>query len=844
MPDETPKVEDKEPDLELEEMLVKKTKRYTKDCESGSRWRTAMAVTLFKRYMNDYHGYWDAQVNSWLDVPSQGLMKWPILGPIVRSNNANWLATRIKLEIEAASSEPRTKGAETIAEAVYDYLYTRDWTETNEELMSLYCQLGFNYAIYSGFSKSASSGKIKIPKVKTETVEGDGPEWYCSSCGNSGPGTDLATEEGQQLSGAVPCPACKEKTAYLDDDKQDEKQGAQKVELHDGYDEVDEGDNFTKVIPSLLFMVDEVNSKAGDSSGAHWVNYNRLVRRYEAKALYGKAAENLATNDGREWLDSVKWWHALESGATVKEDRDASSRGGGKQSDDDLLQERHWWLVPSTVKGWKSPANLDHPCGFKIKKGQTFAEAFKAMGKKFVGLYLCMIGKKVMYIDSERHRDCWTGGLWLMNGASYWGKAQQELLDIQEAANEWFTMFFEYGERSSLPTTIIDGEMFDKKDFNNTAGGICTTRKGFRRQHPIRWYVERLEPARLSGDLIQIFSALKDGAQEISGVSRASIGQGDTANKTLGGQALLTQRSQGLMIPSQKSKKRAQVNWTRHQLKFVQTYWSDERIKRVLSKSDRSWDDQDIAAFRAIDVDRDLKIEGAEGSDIPITFAEREAKLIQIVASGVLWNPQIPVQLREQIAHFGGIDYSPENIESERRHQMEVLHKIEGAVQWVETQGLGYVAMPDGSTTLNPQAVQQIQTMPGLEILPRSENLTYAISFFNNYVVALHTAEHPDALLLAVLQARVDQLIAQNVTNINDAAQAAKAIEGQPGGKGGKDPKAEAEENDKDRAHQVNMTQLKHEHAKELQQMKAGDARDAEMGSKVPPAPSYSAFAD
>ncbi|MFS6844305.1 hypothetical protein, partial [Staphylococcus aureus] len=130
----------------------------------------------------------------------------------------------------------------------------------------------------SGFSKDASYGKIKIPKVKTEEVEGDGPEWYCSSCGISGPATDLATDKGRELSGAQECPACHQQTAYVDGEGQG--QSPETVEVHDGYDELSEGDNFTKVIPSFLFIVDEVNSKAGDSSLAHFFNYNRIVRRY------------------------------------------------------------------------------------------------------------------------------------------------------------------------------------------------------------------------------------------------------------------------------------------------------------------------------------------------------------------------------------------------------------------------------------------------------------------------------------------------------------------------------------------------------------------------------------
>jgi hypothetical protein len=876
-------VEEQE-ELEFEKLCDEKTKRYTRDCESGTRWRTAMAVTLFKRFNNDYHGYWDGQLSTWLDVPSQGLMKWPVIGPVVRANDSNWMSTKIKQEIEATSSDPQKKGAEVVAEAVFNYLYKKDWTSRAEQMMSQYCQLGFVYGLYSGFSKHASPKKIKVPKVRQEQVPADDPEWYCAECGVTGPATDLATEEGQDLSGAQKCPACGKMSAHVDEENGEDSKS---IEVEDGYDEIAEGDSFTKIVPSLLFLIDEVNAKAADASGAQWFNYNRLSRRYELKALYGEAASGLGASDGKEWSDGVRWWHALESGASAPTDKSQASSGKGKVNDDDLLQERHWWFRPAVYGSWKSPADYSHPCGFKIKKGQTIQEAFEAQGKEYKGLYLCMVGKKVMYIDTEDHQDCWSFGLWMMNGASFYGKAQQELLDIQEAANEWFTMFFEYGERSSMPQTIADRQMFNRKDFDNRAGGVILTKKNFQRQKPISSYVMRLEPARLSSDLYSIFELLDKGKDDISGVSKASTGMGDSSNRTMGGQALLTQRSQGLMVPSQKSKGQAQGLWGKQQLKIAQRYWSDDRLRQVLSKLDKSWDDENIAAFRAIDIDTELIIEPAEGTDIPTTFHEKGEKLMAVVASGILWNPEVPVDLREQIAHMLNIDYDPEGVEAQRRRQQEVYGKIQAACAFVEKQGTGYVQLPDSDMPqVNPQAVEQVQTMPGIKILPRSENIEFAMDFFNKYLVALGSAEHPDELLMAVLQDRVDKLQVIKAQNMQAAAVAAGTISGQAGaaeagGQGAEQGGVEApkmlvnykdapedirrqmeakddltpssdapaappdqiehartlELNAQKHAHDKEKLQMAHEHAKELEAMKAAHATDQAQNSKIPQSP-------
>jgi hypothetical protein len=396
----------------------------------------------------------------------------------------------------------------------------------------------------------------------------------------------------------------------------------------------------------------------------------------------------------------------------------------------------------------------------------------------------------------------------------------------------------------------------------------------------------RLEPARLSSDLYSIFALLDKGKDDISGVSKASTGMGDSSNRTMGGQALLTQRSQGLMVPSQKSKGQAQGLWGKQQLKIWQRYASDDRLRQILSKQDKSWDDENIAAFRKINIDTELIIEPAEGTDIPTTFHEKGEKLMAVVASGILWNPDVPVDLREQIAHMLNIDYDPEGVEAQRRRQQEVYGKIQAACAFIEKEGTGYVQLPGSDLPqVNPQAVEQIQTMPGIKILPRSENIDFAMDFFNKYLVALGSAEHPDELLMAVLQDRVDKLMVVKSQNMQAAAVAAGTISGQAGqaeaggqgAQGGVEPPkaminykdaepdirrqmemAEGytpssaapaahpdevehartlELNAQKHAHEKERLQLAHAHALEIEKMKAAHAADQAQNAKVPQSP-------
>lgn len=832
--------------LPLDKMLLRRTERWTKENEHGERWRTAMAVTLHRRFMNDYHGYWDSQLNSYLEVPAQGLMKWPVIGPVVRANNSNWLATRIQLEITSTSSDPVKMGGERVATALFQNLYENLWTDTEEEKMALYAQLSFNWFGVSGCSSRQGKATVKLPKLRQETRDEKEAEWQCSECGASGvmPAEDV---EDSDLAEPLECPACGKKGATGEVNKTEST-----IETVEDYDEVSQAENFFKILPSFLFRVDEVNGKAADLTDCQWVNMNRLSRRYELRENYGEeAVEGLEPTDGQQWLDPVEWWHRLESGNIATEKGHKAHGGAG--NDDDLLQESIWWATPASVASWKSPSDYKHSCGFSIAAGQTIEEAFKQAGKTYRGLYFVFVGKKLLYICPESHNDVIVSGLWIMNGASFWGKGQQELNDIQEAANAFFSMFYEYGMHSSLPQRIYDGNMFDRKDFKNRAGGMTPTRKGFMRNgKPLRYFIETLEPGRMSPDLFVIWESLiREGGQDIAGTPKSVVGQTDPSNRTAGGQSLLTQRGLSLLIPSQKSKGQALRRWARQQLKFVQDYWTEDQIRQVLSRADQSWEAQDVEAFRALDLRTDLVYRVVAGSDIPVTHADKEMRLINAVASGVLINPQIPVELRQQIARFSNIDYDPDNIERERRHQSQVLRKLKEACRYIEKTGMGYVMGPAG-VIANPQAVEQILSLPGLEILPRSENLPFAKAFFDKEIVAQHTAERPDQLLLAVLERRVDLLIQQQATNDADAARMQGALQqaagGGPGG-GGEDPQAQMAmeatrldhdretkrlELDHNRETQLTLADKKHQQALELEKMRQQALQDQEAGSKVP----------
>lgn len=838
-PDDSPNPND---DLPFDKMILACIKRREDEAEKGEKKRIPLCVTLHYRYMNDHASYWDTE-GGWTTVPGGGLMTWPIIGRVVWANTSNWLATKIGLDIEVPNSDPFIKGGEIVCQALYPYWKNHFWTDQNTSLMSLYSQLYCNWFAYSCTSKD--EGIVKIPESGQDKIEAADPQFACRNCGAGGPATDMAKETPADLSGPQECPQCKEKTAYLDEPSD----GEHDVDVISGYRPAPKIKNTLEVIPSFLIRADELNSRAGDFSKAHWFFYYSTHRRYELKATYGSAAAKLSADDGKKWTDGVKWWHALQTSTAVLSYQEPGKDGTTQNKDDDLLQAGRHWFVKGVVSNWKSPEDYEFDsdkCKFNIKKGETVEQAFKRLGKPYKGLFIIASGKSILWIGSQDHNDYWSAGLWLMNGASAWGKPQQELLDIQEALNSFFSMFIEHGMRSSMPHLILDGNMLDHNNLKNRAGNVTYTKKGMPRTHPINWYWSRIEPARLSGDLVEIWALMKEGVDEISGVSKASVGQADTRNETMGGQALLTQRSMGLLIPSQKSEGAGQKMSFKQFLRAVQLYWTDDQIKTVLAQQNKAWDELNLEAFRELDIRTtdggDLTVSVTEGTDVPVTYFEREQRMMQTIVSGVLWNPDIPVELRQQIAKFAGVDFDPGNVEAERRHQAEVLRKMKAACEFGDKEGIAYVYTPETGVKVNPQFIEKAMTMPGCEILPDTENIEFAIQFFNAHLLAAHTAEQPDQLYIAMLEKRVQtlQIIGMQKAAAMQQQQAAIAAKAR-----GIDPERETVEADKDRmtkiqlardqqAHDLQTQDSKQGHERQLLLDKQGGEEQSRMTDKVP----------
>lgn len=731
----------KRDDLPFADFIRGKLNRIDRLNEQQERRRIQTYVTLTRRYRGDLLGFF-ASDNSgtWIPCNNRGLKRVNVVAPVVRANNKNWMEAGVRLEITASNGDPEKAGAADLAQSIADQISIRDWNEHFEEMISELAQLSSCYFIYSSINQELGP-TIKVPRMAQASAQ-----YSCPGCGASGP---------QQQAQMGMCPDCGMPVQTTDD-----------RQVHDGYDEQKAGDSETRLFTAYEMKVDERNCKGGELKDARWIRNNYLVYRNELEMLRPWAL----LNGNGDWTEGLKQARALETSSAQSGEPDQA--GGDNDQDEDLLDYRRYWLSKKTLAGYINPTDYKHGDEaygyvFELAAGQSLEEKYAEEG--FEGLYVERLGDEVLMYANEDLRKKWTVGHWQMDATTFWGKAQEDLLDLQEMRIEMVNIFFQAGMSMSLPPLIIDGRMFDGEDFVNDPGAIVYTRKGFDHEHPISDYLHQMFPQAPGNEMFAFYNLLVESTDESSGVSPVSVGQGDMANKTAHGQELLTQRAVGLIVPSQKSKAKAKIEWIRQQLELVQKYWSPDRYMPIKTKYGEEWKEQDIESFRNLNICEDLVIGYVEGSEVPITLNQKAQNMGIVLASGLLENPEIPIQLKQMVFRLAGIDYDIQNFEAEirlcnarrRRIEIQIQNCEQDGSAWViDEQGMPQVD-PYGYPVPNPQTVMMVLNAPGCAIIPESDSHPTHAEFWSGQIKATAARDDADPFKLAVFRERLNEHVQQ-----------------------------------------------------------------------------------
>jgi hypothetical protein len=335
-------------------------------------------------------------------------------------------------------------------------------------------------------------------------------------------------------------------------------------------------------------------------------------------------------------------------------------------------------------------------------------------------------------------------------------------------------------------------------------------------------------------------------APQVGSAPPVSLGAPDTSgDSTYGGQMLKHQRQMMLLATYNQSKAESKVSVFTQLAKLAQQ-WPDERLQYLRSRFGEEWRDQDIAAFREADLDKVLKIDYTEGSEVPTTRLERQQQMGALLSE---MKDVIPLLLEAKIisatdvrdlisdyAELRGLEIDLGDDEGDRRLAEARYRQLKAGVARCQS----------------PEDIQVLLSQPIFQPLP-GETLDTHVEFWTDRMRALMAAPEPDLSLVAccvlmvkrqkaaaIEEAQEDQMgeIQANAPMQQLEAQNQAAAGQQEGGKMAAEKEAQgaqaahdAAEADAQREHEATQAEADRQHEQTQQNVDA-HVKLAEMASR------------
>jgi hypothetical protein len=184
-----------------------------------------------------------------------------------------------------------------------------------------------------------------------------------------------------------------------------------------------------------------------------------------------------------------------------------------------------------------------------------------------------------------------------------------------------------------------------------------------------------------------------------------------------------------------------------------------KRTTLIKGTFEEEWKPQDIEAFKALDIRRELAVTVVEGTDIPRTQREQEERFMMAVQFGLFQEPNVlPLQIRSHIIKSVlGLDFDIGNYAAYKRlahRRFEVLgQELEGIPP-----NEAFTITPDQQgfpqRTLRPEIIASIMQDPRTMPRDTDEHLVF-IEFYTDRINALAGAKQPDEVLIAACEAMI-----------------------------------------------------------------------------------------
>lgn len=694
------------------------------------------SVILRKRLRDlnddDRTGVYSPYTGNWTTIDLSGIYSWNIVKPTVRANTAALSSAKIKIDIKPRFiKDTEAQMAADVALSVLELKERDQWTQQLEEYIGNEIQLGagmFLHAPVNPYKKR----KHSLPQFEDVEVTGGGSA-ICGGCG-----AEFEVTEAVETDAVVPCPEC----------------GAQAVvtaipekatmSVPTGYEEFTTGDTDTRGYPFMEFRIDELNTQGGNFQRAKWFEHHYPVSLDELELEYPDSAEAIR-GAAAELSYPIKWMYTLSTGRTVPME---SPTDWPVQ----LREVRDIWLTPSMYLNVELTDDLElkskDGVRFAVKEGQTFADGlyegepfeeppvlcFRVVGDELIDIYPSDFREEFFYIS------------FLSNPSTFWALFATELITLQDIINYMLTIQMYHIRRNAITSIVYNRGSFDPEAFEED---LVATKENLPFDVPINQQFAVVPALTLSGEPMQMLQAVMQSKGDITQVQPAMVGE-TQPGQPYAAQLLQKQQSLGLLAPAALSKANAKVSWAKWQLKTAQKYWTDEDTEDLL-KLNGEWTEDWVDAFLDADVCNDLIVDFVQGSEIPTTLIEREAKLRQTLmdltqlgsVNPELINPKMVNEIFSEILQAGGIDLDINNYESDERLAQSRYDKLLEIIQ-------SNPVPPTEDPMQNQMFAQQIVSKPVFQPFP-FEGTQVITEFYADKARQEASKDEPDYLLLTCL---------------------------------------------------------------------------------------------
>lgn len=704
----------------IERYIAELLQRIKDQNERAEATLTANSVTLKRRYrdMTLSDALDSFKDGYWTNIPKRNFYSLNIIKPTVRANTAALVSASTKIDIEPRfTKDSHAQMAADVAKAIRDLKLDEQWTEDLVELIANEVQLAPGCFLRVRHDANAYN-PLKASVVEWGQAELKIEKYLCPACGFE--------------SGSAQCENCGADAEPVEEE-------AMSIDEVSEVKEINPGNTVTDFIPWAEMRIDDLGTQGGRLKKARWLEHHYLAPSWKMDAP-----------NNSELSYPIKWQLALQTG------RDYDGVAFSDRTVDDWCEVRDLYLTPEMF------AHLDLSAPFKLgefEAEETLLEAtyqgqpvdpnnvicFRTVDSKIVEVFPCefrSFDQEFMYVS------------FLANPAAFWGLFLTELLPMQDIVNYMLTLQVFHTRRNARTTLVYNSEAFDGEDLEKD---IAPTREGFFSDMPINQQFGIIPAVPLSAEPMQLISTVMSLKGDIGGVQPAMVGadasqQGYT---TFSGQLLAKNQSLAQLGAVSSALARAKERWVRKQLKEAQAKWAEEEFMFLL-KLNPDWTEEYIKAFVEANLETDLVVQYAPGSEVPRSLVEREMSLRQFSQDLMmlaqldpsLANSKLITDILMQLRQITDVNVDVQDAE-------EQLHLTSRRIERIKQMIDGLQAEVTDEALLHQVVQQMMGSNPDLHPFER-ENHDEAIRHLQEQLMNEAQAEMPNQLYIACLKMMIE----------------------------------------------------------------------------------------